>query len=77
MIIVRLQTVVSRNVAPGDIAVVTVGSCQAGTRSNVIPDFAVLELNVRSYSSATRQRMLDAIGRIVRAECRVCGVHAR
>jgi hippurate hydrolase len=69
MIIVRLQTVVSRDVAPGDIAVVTVGSCQAGTRSNVIPDFAVLELNVRSYSSATRQRMLDAIGRIVRAEC--------
>jgi amidohydrolase len=72
MIIVRLQTVVSRNVAPGDIAVVTVGSCQAGTRSNVIPDFAVLELNVRSYSSATRQRMLDAI-RIVRAECQASG----
>jgi hippurate hydrolase len=73
MIIVRLQTVVSRDVAPGDIAVVTVGSCQAGTRSNVIPDFAVLELNVRSYSSATRQRMLDAIGRIVRAECQASG----
>ena len=73
MIIVRLQTVVSRDVAPGDIAVVTVGSCQAGTRSNVIPDFAVLELNVRSYSSATRQRMLDAIRRIVRAECQASG----
>ena len=73
MIIVRLQTVVSRDVAPGDIAVVTVGSCQAGTRSNVIPDFAVLELNVRSYSGATRQRMLDAIGRIVRAECQASG----
>lgn len=51
----------------------TVGSCQAGTRSNVIPDFAVLELKVRSYSSATRQRMLDAIGRIVRAECQASG----
>ena len=73
MIIVRLQTVVSRDVAPGDIAVVTVGSCQAGTRSNVIPDFAVLELNVRSYSGATRQRMLDAIQRIVRAECQASG----
>jgi amidohydrolase len=73
MIIVRLQTVVSRDVAPGDIAVVTVGSCQAGTRSNVIPDFAVLELNVRSYSSATRLRMLDAIHRIVRAECQASG----
>jgi amidohydrolase len=73
MIIVRLQTIVSREVAPGDTAVVTVGSCQAGTRSNVIPDFAVLELNLRSYSAVTRQRMLDAIKRIVRAECDASG----
>ena len=73
MIIIRLQTVVSREVAPGDIAVVTVGSCRAGTRSNVIPDFAVLELNMRSYSSVTRQRMLDAVHRIVRAECQASG----
>ena len=73
MIIIRLQTIVSREVAPGDIAVVTVGSCQAGTRSNVIPDFAVLELNLRSYSSVTRQRMLDAVHRIVRAECQASG----
>ncbi len=73
MIVVRLQTVVSREVAPGDTAVVTVGSLQAGTRSNVIPDYAVLELNMRSYSAVTRQRMLDAIGRIVRAECQASG----
>ena len=56
MIIVRLQTVVSREVAPGDTAVLTVGSCQAGTRSNVIPDHAVLELNIRNYSAVTRRR---------------------
>ena len=73
MIIVRLQTIVSREVAPGDTAVVTVGSCRAGTRSNVIPDAAVLELNVRSYSSVTWQRMLDVIKRIVRAECQASG----
>ena len=73
MIIIRLQTIVSREVAPGDIAVVTVGSCQASTRSNVIPGHAVLELNVRSYSSVTRQRMLDAIQRIVRVECQASG----
>ena len=42
MIVVRLQTVVSREVAPGDTAVLTIGSLQAGTRSNVIPDHAVL-----------------------------------
>jgi hippurate hydrolase len=73
MIIVRLQTVVSREVAPGETAVLTVGSLRAGTRSNVIPDDAVLELNLRSYSTATRQRMLDAIHRIVRAECQASG----
>jgi hippurate hydrolase len=73
MIIVRLQTVVSREVAPGETAVLTVGSCQAGTKSNVIPDRAVLQLNLRSYSQQTRQRMLDAIQRMVRAECQASG----
>jgi amidohydrolase len=73
MIIVRLQTVVSREVAPGETAVLTVGSLRAGTRSNVIPDDAVLELNLRSYSAVTRQRMLDAVHRIVRAECQASG----
>ena len=42
-------------------------------RPNVIPGYAVLELNMRSYSAVTRQRMLDAIGRIVRAECQASG----
>ena len=69
MIIIRLQTVVSREVAPGDTAVLTVGSVQAGTSSTIIPDRAVMQLNMRSYSAPTRQRMLDAIHRIVRAEC--------
>jgi hippurate hydrolase len=73
MIIVRLQTVVSREVAPGETAVLTVGSCQAGTKSNIIPDRAVLELNLRSYSQQTRQRMLAAIQRMVHAECQASG----
>jgi amidohydrolase len=73
MIIVRLQTVVSREVTPGDTAVLTVGSVVAGSRSNLIPDHAVLELNVRSYSRDTRQRVLSAIQRIVRAECQASG----
>ena len=73
MIVIRLQTVVSREVTPGEIAVLTVGSVQAGTRGNVIPDHAVLQLNMRSYSQPTRQRMLAAIQRIVRAECQASG----
>jgi hippurate hydrolase len=73
MIVVRLQTVVSREIAPGQTAVLTVGSSQAGTTSNVIPDHAVLQLNLRSYSRQTRQRMLAAIQRIVRGECQASG----
>ncbi len=73
MIVVRLQTVVAREVAPGDTAVLTVGSVQAGTKSNVIPDHAVLQLNVRTYDEHTRTAVLDAIERIVRAECVASG----
>jgi amidohydrolase len=73
MAIVRLQTIVSREVAPGEIAVVTVGSVQAGTRSNLIPDHALLELNLRSYSEQTHERMLASVRRIVRAESQASG----
>jgi len=73
MIVVRLQAVVSREVAPGDTAVLTVGSIQAGTKSNVIPDQAVLQLNVRTYTEDTRTTVLEAIHRIVRAECQASG----
>jgi hippurate hydrolase len=60
-------------VPPTETAVLTVGSIQAGTKSNVIPDSAQLRLNLRSYSDATRTTMLDAIRRIVTAECHVSG----
>jgi hippurate hydrolase len=69
MIVVRLQTVVSRETRPGERVVVTVGSVRAGTQSNVIPDHAVIELNVRSYSEQTRRATLAAIRRMVDAEC--------
>ena len=73
MIVVRLQTVVSREIAPTDPAVLTVGSILAGNKSNVIDDHAVLQLNVRSYSDQTRAAILDAIRRIVTAECEASG----
>ena len=69
MIVVRLQTIISREVAPTDPAVLTVGSIQAGTKSNVIGDHAVIELNIRSYNEQTRAGILDAVRRIVTAEC--------
>jgi amidohydrolase len=70
MIVVRLQTVIAREIAPTDPAVLTVGSIHAGTKSNVIADRAVLQLNVRSYTDQTRGTILDAVKRIVAAECR-------
>jgi hippurate hydrolase len=73
MIVVRLQTVVAREVAPTDPAVLTVGRIQAGTKSNVISDHAVLEVNIRSYSEQTRGAILDAVRRIVAAECEASG----
>jgi hippurate hydrolase len=73
MIVVRLQTVVSRETRPGELVVVTVGSVLAGTKSNVIPDHAVIELNVRTYSEQTRRATLAAIRRIVNAECEASG----
>ena len=53
--VLRLQTIVSREVAPTDAAVVTVGALQAGTKENVIPDEAVIKLNVRTFDEGRAQ----------------------
>jgi hippurate hydrolase len=66
--VMRLQTIVSRELAPTEAAVVTIGSLQAGTKENVIPDEAVLKLNVRTYDDGVRERVLNAIKRIAEAE---------
>ena len=74
MIVVRLQTVVAREVAPGDTAVLTVGSIQAGTKSNVIPDHAVLQLNVRTYDEQhPRRPSWTRSSGSSRAECEASG----
>ncbi len=66
--VMRLQTIVAREVAPLDSAVVTVGALQAGTRENIIPDDATLKLNIRTYSEGVREHVLAAVKRICRAE---------
>jgi len=67
-IVVALQSIVSREVKPGDPAVVTVGSIHGGTKSNIIPDEVKLQLTVRSYRTETRQHLIDSIKRIVQAQ---------
>ncbi|CZR67420.1 probable hippurate hydrolase [Phialocephala subalpina] len=72
-IVVRLQTVVSREVDPREAAVVTVGSVQAGQTENIISSEALLKINVRTVTPETRDRVLGAIKRIVKAECEASG----
>ena len=72
-IVLRLQTIVSRETMPGEFAVVTVGASNAGTKSNIIADRAVLLLNVRTYDTELRGRVIASIERIVRGECAVSG----
>jgi hippurate hydrolase len=72
-IVLRLQTVVSREVPPGEFAVLTIGRLTAGTKSNIISDRAVLELNIRTFDTHIRELILAAIKRIVTGECSVAG----
>lgn len=68
-IVVRLQTLVSREVPPNETAVVTVGSLKAGDTVNVIADEATLQVNIRSVSEQCRNLLLEGLTRIVTAEC--------
>jgi amidohydrolase len=66
--ILTLQTIVSRQVKPGEMAVVTVGYIHAGTKNNIIPDEAEMGLTVRTYKQDVRQQILTAIARITKEE---------
>lgn len=71
--VMRLQGIVARELAPTESAVVTVGALQAGTKENVIPDEAIIKLNVRTFDAGVRARVLAAITRIVNAEAAASG----
>jgi hippurate hydrolase len=66
--VLTLQTIVSREIAPLDAAVITVGSIHAGTKANIIPAEARLDLSVRSFTDKVRTHLLSAIHRVVKAE---------
>jgi amidohydrolase len=71
--ILALQTIASREVRPGEMAVVTVGYIHAGTKNNIIPDQAEMGLTVRTRKAEVRQQVLDAITRISKAEAAAAG----
>lgn len=72
-VITRLQGIFAREVPPAVSAVVTVGRLQAGVKENIIPDRASLGINIRTYSSATRDLVRAAIERIATAEAQASG----
>ncbi|WP_338022784.1 amidohydrolase [Allosalinactinospora lopnorensis] len=72
-IVSRVQSVVSREISPSEMAVVTVGMLRAGTKANIIPDEAYLEINTRALNEAVSERLHSAIERIIRAEASASG----
>jgi hippurate hydrolase len=71
--VLRLQTILSREIKASDTAVLTVGSLHAGSAVNIIPDHAELLLGLRSYDEKVRETALAAIDRIVSAEAAASG----
>lgn len=71
-IVLRLQTVVAREIGP-QAAVVTVGTFQAGTKESIIPEHATLGLSIRTFDPAVRERVLASVRRIIRAEAAASG----
>lgn len=76
-IVMALQTIVSRNAAPLDTAIVTVGALHAGQANNVIPDTAVLELSVRALTPGMRELLERRIKALVTAQAESFGVRAQ
>ncbi|MAY77452.1 amidohydrolase [Citromicrobium sp. WPS32] len=73
-IVMKLQTLVSRELSPLEPGVVTVGSFRAGSKHNIISDEAKLQLTVRSYTDEARKLLLDGIARIARGEAIAAGI---
>jgi amidohydrolase len=71
--VVTLQSIVAREINPLDSAVVTVGTFHAGTKRNIIPDDAKIELTVRSYKPEVQKQLLAAIARIAKGEAAAAG----
>jgi len=73
-IVLALQTLISRELSPREPAVVTVGSFHSGTKHNIIPDKAHLQLTVRFTSFEARKILLDGIKRIAENMGRAAGL---
>jgi hippurate hydrolase len=73
-IVTSLQTLISRETDPSEPAVITVGSFHSGTKHNIIPDMAELQVTVRSYPVEVQKTLIDGVRRVVRGEAIAAGM---
>lgn len=73
-IVTNLQTIISREIAPRDAAVITVGAFHSGTKHNIISDKAHLQLTVRSLTPQVREQLLAAIKRVAIGTAKTAGI---
>lgn len=74
--VLRLQTIVAREIPSTEVAVLTVGSVKSGDAANVIPGEAELLLNIRTYSAPVREHILASVARIMRGIAATAGAPA-
>lgn len=72
-IVVRLQSIVTKEVRPEEFAVVACASIHGGSTANIIPDFVDLKISIRSYNAAIHERLVAAVKRVVYSECEISG----
>ena len=73
-LVMNLQTIISRELAPRDAGVITVGAFHSGTKHNIISDQAHLQLTVRSLNPQVRSQLLTAIKRVAEGTARTAGI---
>jgi hippurate hydrolase len=75
-VVMALQTIVSRNIDPGEAAVITVGAFNAGNSSTIIPETAHLDIGIRSCSKAVRDQLASRIPALIEDQCAAFGCTA-
>ncbi|MCJ1248269.1 hypothetical protein MMC30_005486 [Trapelia coarctata] len=73
-IVIRLQSIISREVDPNEMALITCGSIHAGEAPNIISDEAILKVDIRAYSPDVLDKAVEGFKRIVEAECQTSAV---
>ncbi|KAI1120370.1 putative hippurate hydrolase [Nemania abortiva] len=73
-IVLRLQTLISREVPPGEVAVLTCAYLHAGRAINIIPDYVDMKLDLRTYQPEVRKMLVPAVNRVIHAECDASGL---